>query len=213
MSGAAKLNWVLLLAVIGVFVLNWTLEPDLTQRNFDLLPGMVTSVAYESFTANAVLQGGVTQQVPPVGTIARGHLPRHFEVTPEEAQRAGRELSNPFSAEDAEALQRGEHVFETYCVVCHGAKGEGDGTVAKRGFPTPASLLAPHARQLADGQIFHVVTHGQVNMPGHASQIPPQDRWKVTSWVRQLQRDNPSVSEVPSEGVSESASEEVGDAS
>ncbi len=200
MSGWAKLNWALLLVVIGVLALNWGLESDPTQRNFDFLPGMVTPVAYESFTANPVLAGGMTMQIPPAGTIPRQGVPLHFEATPEDAQRAGLELVNPFAGDDAGALARGEFVFDTYCLVCHGASGVGDGPVASRGFPTPASLLAPNARGFPDGRIFHVVTHGQGNMPGHASQIAPEDRWKVTLWVRHLQQEaGPVVEEVADE--------------
>ena len=69
MSTWAKLNGVLLVLVIGVFALNWALEADLTQRNVEVLPGMVQSVAYESYTDNSVLAGGVTLQTPPPGTI------------------------------------------------------------------------------------------------------------------------------------------------
>jgi len=208
MSGWAKLNAFLLVLVIGVFALNFALETDLTQRNVDVLPGMVESVAYESFTANAVLDGGVTMQLPPAGTIPRQPLPLHYEATPEDALRAGLELENPYASEDAGAVARGEVVFNTYCNLCHGPNGEGDGPVASRGFPTPASLLAPNARSLADGRIFHVVTYGQGNMPGHGAQIDSADRWKVTLWVRKLQSEaGPPVEEETGVGNVE----EVGD--
>ena len=104
MSGWAKLNWALLVVVIGVLALNWGLQSDPTERNFDVLPGMVTPVAYESFTANPVLAGGMTMQIPPSGTIPRHHLPLHFEATPEDALRAGLELENPFTGDDAGAV-------------------------------------------------------------------------------------------------------------
>jgi len=210
MSGWAKLNWALSVVVIGVLALNWGLESDPTQRNFDFLPGMVTAVAYESFTANPVLAGDMTMQTPPPGTIPRQRLPLHYEATPEDAQRAGLELENPFAGDDAGAVARGEFVFNTYCQLCHGASGVGDGPVASRGFPTPASLLAPNARSIADGRIFHVVTHGQGNMPGHASQIEPEDRWKVTLWVRHLQQEaGPVGEEVAEEAVEETVDEVV----
>lgn len=197
MSGWAKLNWVLLILFVAVFALDWVLERDPTRRNFEVLPGMVTPVAYESFSANPVLDAGMTLQTPPEGTIPRGDLPLPYEATPEDAKRAGRELENPFSADDSQAVARGEFVFNTYCLLCHGAKGEGDGPVASRGFPTPASLLAANARDMADGTIFHIVTYGQGNMPGHASQLEPEDRWKVALWVRRLQQEAGPVIDAP----------------
>ena len=189
MTGGTKLNWALLVLVLGILALNWGLEPDPTRRNFNVLPGMVTSVAAESFTADSVLAGGVTMQTPPAGTIPHQRLPLRYGVTPEEAQRAGQELVSRFSADDLGAVERGEFVFMTYCEVCHGASGQGDGPVAKRGFPPPASLLAANARNIGDGRIFHIITHGQGNMPAHGAQIEPDDRWKVILWVRQMQQE------------------------
>ena len=189
MSVGSRTNLILLIAVAGVFALNWVLEVDPTRRNVEVLPGMVTPVPYESFSANPVLPAGLTQQTPPVGTIPRRGRPLHYQPTPADAERAGRELHNPFPSEDPQALARGRFVYETYCQLCHGATGTGDGVVAQRGYPTPASLLAANARGLPDGRIFHIVTYGQGNMPGHASQLETEDRWKVALWVRQLQQD------------------------
>lgn len=197
MSGTGILNWVLLALTIAIFALNWSLQPDLTQRNIELLPGMVTPVAYESFSSNPVLAGGVTMQTPPKGTIPRQHLPIRYEATPEDAKRAGQELNNPFSLDDVESVERGQFLFSTYCQLCHGTTGEGDGTVAQRGFPKPASLLDPNARNIADGTMYHIVTYGQGNMPGHASQIKPDDRWRVALWVRHLQQEaGPGIEEI-----------------
>ena len=58
---------------------------------------------------------------------------------------------------------------------------------AMRGFPPPPSLLADQAVRLADGQIFHIVTYGQKNMPSYAAQVPLDDRWRVIAYVRSLQ--------------------------
>jgi mono/diheme cytochrome c family protein len=60
--------------------------------------------------------------------------------------------------------------------------------VPQRGVPLPASLTAENAVQMKDGQLFHVITYGQKNMPAHAGQIARADRWKVILYVRELQR-------------------------
>ena len=70
-------------------------------------------------------------------------------------------------------------------------------------FPTPPSLVAPKARELPDGRIFHIATFGQGNMPSHAAQIEPEDRWKAVMWVRQLQAAAPPLTEEPADGVVE----------
>jgi mono/diheme cytochrome c family protein len=84
--------------------------------------------------------------------------------------------------------KRGADLYATFCTPCHGAAGAGDGAVVKRGFPAPPSLLAARAVDMKDGQLFHIVTYGQANMPGYASQIDEDDRWRVVAHVREMQR-------------------------
>ncbi len=184
----STLNVLLFLALLAVLGINLALRPDPEHRNVDFMPEMVVSVAAEPFSASTVFADGKTLQPPPAGAIVRGLPPLHYQATPEDAVRAGRELSNPFPATDAMALVRGQTVYGNYCQVCHGPAGKGDGPVAQRGFPAPPSLLADKALGLADGQIFHILTYGQVNMPSYAPQITREDRWKAMLYVRELQK-------------------------
>ena len=57
----------------------------------------------------------------------------------------------------------------------------------KRGFQPPASLLTQRARDMKDGQMFHVITYGQKLMPSHAVQLPVADRWRLVRHIRDLQ--------------------------
>jgi mono/diheme cytochrome c family protein len=184
----STLNFILLLALLAVLGLDLTLRPDPGVRNADFVPEMVASVAAEPFSASAVFPDGKTLQAPPAGAIVRGRPPLHYQATPADAARAGRELANPFPAANAKALARGATVYANYCQVCHGPAGKGDGPVAQRGFPAPPSLLADKALGLPDGQIFHILTYGQGNMPPYAAQIGREDRWMAVLHVRELQR-------------------------
>jgi mono/diheme cytochrome c family protein len=56
-----------------------------------------------------------------------------------------------------------------------------------KGFPPPPSLFAEKATNLADGQIFHIISFGQGNMPAHGTQVPTMQRWQIVTHVRQLQ--------------------------
>jgi cytochrome c5 len=180
-----KLNLFLLTILVASVAANFGINDNPAHRNFEAMPEMVRSIAYKSFTANPNFGDGKTLQAPPEGTIARGVHPLHYGTTPDEAMRAGRELSAPPSP--AVVLERGARVYQIYCQPCHGAAGKGDGPVAMRGFPPPPSFLAEHAMHLADGQLFHIVTYGQKNMPSYASQVSPEDRWGVIAYVRSLQ--------------------------
>lgn len=186
-----RLSFTLALALFAVLGLHWALRPEPGERNLEALPGMVKSVPAEAFSESAVFADGKTLQPPPAGTVVRGLLPLHYRATPEDAVRAGLELANPFPASNARSLARGKVVYDTWCTVCHGPAGKGDGTVARRGFPAPPSLLADKALGLRDGQIFHILTWGQGNMPAYAAQVTRDDRWKAVLWVREMQKAAP----------------------
>jgi len=88
-----------------------------------------------------------------------------------------------------EALDRGQERYEIFCSVCHGATGNGDGIVARRGFnkPAPASYHQDRLRQAPVGHFFDVMTNGWGAMPSYAAQIPVEDRWKIIAYIRALQ--------------------------
>ena len=180
-------NLLLLIGIAILGALNWMIRRDFSRPNLEFLPEMVRSIPYDSFSPNPNFQDGKTLQPPVPGTIPRGFLPLHYEATSQDAVRAGEELLNPYSREDQEALQRGALVYTNFCLPCHGATGRGDGPVIFRGFPAPPSLLSSRASGIKDGQIFHIITYGQRNMPLHATQLSREDRWKAILHIRTLQ--------------------------
>ena len=177
------INVVLLLLTVALLSLNWLVRSDAATRNFELMPNMVDSVPYDSFARNPNFADGKTLREPVAGTVIRGHLPLHYAATPADALRAGIELTGP-----KVAVTRGAVVYANFCETCHGPEGKGDGRVAQRGFPAPPSFLAPKAMRMRDGQMFHVLTYGQNNMPSYASQIAREDRWAAIAYVRTLQK-------------------------
>ena len=60
-------------------------------------------------------------------------------------------------------------------------------------FPPPPSYSAGNSsrgglvKDLSDGKIFHTITYGVNLMGPHASQLNPEERWKITMYVHQLQ--------------------------
>lgn len=181
-------NAALLFMIAVVSVMIWFVRRDYTQRNQEFMPGMVESVPYDAQSENPNFPGGTTLRVPPTGTTALNYFPLHYQATPEDAKRAGEEMTNPVSDTLEYELERGAKVFATFCVPCHGHGGLGDGLVPKKGFPPPPSLLAAKAINIKDGQMFHILTYGQNNMPSLAGQILRRDRWRVITFVRSLQR-------------------------
>jgi len=156
------------------------------RRGLEYAPDMVYSLAYDSFAPNPVTRDGLTLQRPVRGTIARGFLPLHYTASVEDAERAGRELTNPVPR-TARSAADGKALFETYCVVCHGAQGNGDGPIAAK-IPTPPAYTSSRVRGMPEGRIFHVITFGSGKMPSYASQLVPRDRWLIVAHVQTLQR-------------------------
>jgi mono/diheme cytochrome c family protein len=106
-------------------------------------------------------------------------------------------LSNP-RTRTAESLNRGQWVYETYCLVCHGPAGRGDGPISALNgrtppgpFPGIASFHTPQALARSDGYIYGVVTYAQAMgrglMPRYGDKVHGTDRWDVINYVRYLQ--------------------------
>jgi mono/diheme cytochrome c family protein len=154
-------------------------------RNFAWPTQMEYSPAYRSQSANPILPERMTQQPAVPGTVSRGYKPFHYGADPAEANRAGRELKNPFQP-TVENLARGQFIFSNYCVACHGAGGAGDGPLIPK-YPNPPAYQTEQSKALPDGAMFHVISLGRNNMPAHAAQVAPDDRWKVILYIRKLQ--------------------------
>jgi mono/diheme cytochrome c family protein len=86
-----------------------------------------------------------------------------------------------------ELLLRGRERFEINCSPCHGRTGEGNGMVARRGFPAPPTFHQPRLRAAPIGHFFEVITHGYGVMYSYAQRVEPADRWAIAAYIRALQ--------------------------
>lgn len=147
-----------------------------SQPNVIYMPDMVYSPGFKA-------QKEGSMRVPVAGTVPRNHESYPY---PKDAEKAGVELKNPLRPTQ-EVLERGKHVFNVYCLVCHGPSGEGDGSIVPK-FPRPPSLQSDKVRNWSDGRLYHTITMGQNLMPSYASQVAPGDRWAAILYIRALQR-------------------------
>lgn len=145
------------------------------QPNTIYMPDMVYTPALKAQAVGAM-------RMPVKGTVPRDFQPYHYT----DVDAVGRELKNPLKLTHSN-LVRGQAVYNTYCVVCHGPNGEGDGSIVPK-FPRPPSLQSDKIRNYPDGSIYHVISMGQNLMPSYASQISTQDRWATIAYIRALQR-------------------------
>lgn len=167
----------------------------------------VTSIEYrdghaEYFNSNKLNPYAMNMRTPPANTVRRnsygGWLPYRLPADADGLAMSNG-LSNPL---DSTAAIQGKILYETYCDHCHGAKGTGDGKVAAGGvkvmiggteqeraiYAGVANLTSDALRNITEGHIFHVITHGKGLMWPHGSQISPEDRWKIAKYVKTLQK-------------------------
>ena len=170
---------------------------------------MYDPIAFNPDQPNENFANKQTVQTPPKGTDPIGFTRFEYANTLEDYERAGREVTSPLAV-TPENLEAGKALFTTYCSVCHGVEGKGDGPITKdrevsdsRGtrklenFPNPPSYQksdgASSSRggamsDLTDGKIYHTITYGHNSMGSHASQLNPTERWKVVMYVHELQK-------------------------
>jgi mono/diheme cytochrome c family protein len=165
-----SLAWAVFLATATGVLITARALSDPGRRTFEYMGDMVQSLPYDSFSPNLATRDGKTLQAPAPGTVPRGFEPFRYGGTPEEAMRAGRELRNPVPL-SADALARGRERYETFCLVCHGERGQGDGPLVPR-IPNPPAYTSGRVREMNAGHIYHVISRGAGRMPSYATQIP-----------------------------------------
>src|SRR5881296_1686166 len=106
-------------------------------------------------------------------------------------------LANP-RTRTSESINRGRFLYETYCLVCHGQRGRGDGPISSTNGQTPPgpffgvrSLVNDTIARRTDGYIYAVIVSGQVMgrglMPIYGDKVRGTERWDLVNYVRTLQ--------------------------
>jgi mono/diheme cytochrome c family protein len=89
-------------------------------------------------------------------------------------------------ARTPELVERGKAAYAKNCVVCHGAKGEGDGAAAKSLDPKPRNLVTSPMPGGAPA-VFEVLATGKKGTGMIAyKHLPEQDRWAIAYFVEGL---------------------------
>jgi mono/diheme cytochrome c family protein len=102
---------------------------------------------------------------------------------------------------DTARMARGQQRYNIYCVPCHDYVGSGNGMAARRGFQRkPASFQTAEIRAVPVGHFVDVMTNGFGAMPSYANQIPAEDRWDITAYIRALQlSQSATIDQVPAD--------------
>ena len=90
----------------------------------------------------------------------------------------------------------GEALYVMFCAHCHGDNGDGKGSISH---PVYGAIPAYNDKvqirrtgstmsELKDGNIYHAITYGLNAMGPHASQVTPEERWKIIMYINNLQK-------------------------
>lgn len=166
---------------------------DKRSTGWEYAPNMYEHIAYDPDQPNTNFQDGKTAQLPPAGTTPIGFVRFDYSNNKEGYDKASVEAINTYIA-DKKILADGKILYEHFCSPCHGIQGQGDGLVVQHGYPAPPSYSKGQSsrggamKDLTDGKIYHTITYGLNSMGSYASQLAPDERWKVVLYVHQLQK-------------------------
>lgn len=158
-----------------------------SDRNYQYFPNMYVSEAYEAYGQYEIFQHEQEAKLPVEGTIPRGWMPYPYPNTQEGYEAAKANLENPLPYTE-ENVTHGRQLYNIYCAVCHGEKGDGKGILAERekilGIP---AYNAP-GRNISVGSAYHVMYYGRNTMGSYASQTTETERWQIAMYVMDLKR-------------------------
>lgn len=151
--------------------------------NYQYMPNMYESIGYETNGESEAFANGKVGQDTPNGAVKRGYVPYEYPNTMEGYNAAKATLKSPLDPATVD-MEKAKVLFDTYCAICHGEKGDGTGNLVKR----EKFLGVPNYkdREINEGSIFHVETYGLNAMGSHANQLNTNERWLVASYVMKL---------------------------
>ena len=186
-----SLTQIILPLIAGAaLILNLTAcEKDHSVPNIELIQDMMEqpSIKPQEYDESSPNHSGM--RVPPEGTQPVGYIPYRYAKDFTQSSQNKNPLAGDFSES---TISVGVKFYQTNCMVCHGAHGEGgeNSSVGAKMALKPPMLTSTKIRNWSDGEIFHVITMGQGLMGPYASHIPLQYRWQVVNYVRQLQKES-----------------------
>ncbi len=153
------------------------------------VPRGYTAVYYDGPAALDAVRGKNASNA--VAAPVNGQAPFYYENTEEDRLRCEQEMTvNPFPA-TKEDLEKAKPLYDIYCGICHGEKGDGQGwlvSMPDTKYPAqPKNLLADDMKAAGDGRFYFAIMYGKNVMGGYADKLSFEERWQVISYIRALQ--------------------------
>ena len=159
-----------------------------SRPNYQFMPDMYEPVSYETYQDTKAFKNEMEAQLPVEGTIPRGFTPFEIANTTEGYELAKGSLVSPLDSTQVD-LTKGKELYDIYCGICHGNKGDGQGNLVKRekilGIPSYDDI----GRAITEGSTYHTIYYGKNAMGSYANQLNDEERWQVVAYVMQLKAD------------------------
>lgn len=176
---------ILKIAFLFVVLASVTSCQDDAKPNFQYMPNMYESVGYETYGKYEVFPDGYQALEPAEGSVMRGWLPYDYEDSAEGKASAKANLTNPLPYTEDNYV-KGNELYNVYCGICHGVKGDGNGTLAKREKILGVPAYNDAGRAITEGSVYHVMYYGINSMGSYASQMTEEELWMVDHYVMSL---------------------------
>jgi len=163
-----------------------------------IFPDMEWQLKLRPQTPNGFFTNGLSSQLPVAGTIARSAPIKTtsgeffpYEDAPVNTGRIAGTTNfvelNPMPV-TALLLKRGQQRFTINCSPCHGQTADGNGITKKVGaMAVVANLHDKRIVEMADGELFCVITNGRNLMGAYGPNVTVEDRWAIVAYLRALQ--------------------------
>lgn len=156
--------------------------------NYQFFPNMYESVGYETYGSYEIFPNQQQALLPVTGTIARGFKPFDIDGSTEGYDYAKANLTSPLDSTKVE-YEKGKELYDIYCGICHGNKGDGQGNLVKREKILGIPSYDDAGRNINEGSIYHTIYHGKNAMGSYANQLREEERWQVVAYVLKLKAD------------------------
>ena len=176
-----------ILIVLCIFASIVACKKD-SRPNYQFMPNMYEPVGYEAYGSYEIFANEQEAKLPAEGSIPRGELPFDIENTNEGYEEAKATLQNPLDSVQ-KAHFAGGQLYDIYCGICHGNKGNGQGNLVKREKILGVPSYDDAGRAITAGSIYHTIYYGKNAMGSYANQLNEEERWQVTAYVLKLKED------------------------
>lgn len=173
------------ITILAVVLISFASCKKDSRPNYEYMPNMYKSVAYEAYQEVEFLPNDMQAMLPAEGAIPRGYTPFDIANTTEGYNEAKDSLKSTLDSTQVD-YERGGPLYAIYCAICHGNKGKGQGKLVQREKILGVPAYDDAGRAITEGSVYHTIYYGKNAMGSYANQLSEEERWQVVAYVMKL---------------------------